>query len=90
MMLEPAGSFAVLYLAAPVLSASFASIVEPSSNSMSPVGVTAADETVTVKLTAWPVCVELADETTVIVVVALFTTCGSGVAVLPIKLLSPL
>ena len=88
-MLEPAGSFAVVYLTAPAFSANFARSVVPLSNWMSPVGTTADDDTVTAKLTACPERAGFSDETIPMLVVAFVTLCVSAAAVLPIKLLSP-
>ena len=66
----------------------------PSRNVTVPVGVPepgATGETVAVKVTDWPNTDGFADEVTVVVVFALFTTCGLPVSdpVLLLKCVSP-
>ena len=90
MMLEPGGKVKVVYLAEPDVSAFVARTVLPFRNWTLPVGVPANDETVEVNVTDLPCTDGLIDESRVVVVVALVTTCVTVLDVLPVKLLSPL
>ena len=90
MMLSPGGNLDVVYLAEPEVSLSVARTVVPLRNWTLPVGVPANDETTAVKVTGFPDTEGFMDETSVVVVVAVVTTCDNVLDVLAVKLLSPL
>jgi hypothetical protein len=90
MLLEPAGSLEVVYLAEPDVSVTVARTAVPFRNWTLPVGVPANDETAAVKVTDLPCTEGLIDESSVVVVVALDTTCDTVLDVLPVKLPPPL
>ena len=90
MLLAPGGNFDVVYLAEPDVSVSVARTVVPFKYLILPVGVPANDETTAVKVTGFPDIEGFMDETSVVVVVALVTTCDNVLDVLPVKFESPL
>ena len=90
MLLLPGRNFDVVYLAEPDVRVAVAKIVMPLRNWTFPVGVPADDETVAVKLTDFPNTEGFMNESSVVVVLALVTTCDNVLDVLPVKLLSPL
>ena len=80
-------------LAIPPLSVTVPKVVEPSMNVAVPVGVPLPGETgltVAVNVTAWPDVDGLAEETTLVVVLACLTVCVRVDEVLVVKLVSPL
>ena len=91
---DPAGRLAVLNVATPSVKVPMPSDVLPSLNVTVPDGVPdpgAVAVTVEVNVTDAPVAEGFNDETTEVLVAALFTTCDSaGDDVLPLKLESPL
>ena len=89
MMLVPGGNVEVVYLAEPDVSVTVAKTFVPFRNWTLPVGVPAKEKTTTVKVTGLPCTEGLMDESRVVVVVALPTTCDSVLEVLPVKLESP-
>lgn len=89
MVFGPAGNFAVVYFVEPELIVTFARTVAPFRNCTVPVGVPAADVMVAVKVTTFPNTEGLTDETSVVVLVELVTTCDNTVEVLPVRLESP-
>lgn len=90
MLLAPGGNFDVVYLAEPDVSFTVPRTFVPFRNAILPVGVPANDETTAVKVTGLPCTEGFTDETSVVVVMALVTTCDTVLDVLPVKLLSPL
>ena len=84
----------VVNVATPPLSVPVPMELPPSRNVTVPVAVPvpgATGETVAVKVTDWPMIDGFCDEVTLVVVLALLTTCGFPVSepVLPLKLPSP-
>jgi hypothetical protein len=89
-MLKPAGNFDVVYLAEPDVSVTVARTVVPFRYAILPTGVPANEETVAVKVTDLPCTDGFKEDTSVVVLVALVTTCDSIFDVLPVKFESPL
>ena len=74
-----------------VVSVPWPMLVPPSEKITTPVGVAEAlPLTVAVKLTLWPHTEGLAEDTTIVTLVALFTICVVAVELLALKFVSPL
>ena len=87
----PADGNALLRLACPALSATIPRVAPPFLKVTVPVGVPPnCPATVAVKVTTWLMRAGLAEETTVVVVVAWFTVCDKAAEVLAWKFESPL